>query len=294
MYNNGPMTYSDRTTSAFPLSIGTSMAFESLFKGVQPSYDATREIPQMVDYSKYDIIYINLKTLLRNIIGSLSLDDQKAPNTNTLYNTLVNEIEIITNILRTDTNNLLKPLFYYTGYPSLKELSRKKVINLRTSNTEKQKIAEVMEEKILDHVFKLRNVYSIEKSTIHDLRVKNLRALIITHIPFDLLGYKRFKQLDLLESHTGKLKHFNQFNSKYFPVPNVNMDKLPFNFFLLAILGDKVMFKPYPMKIREAVMEVSNKKKWTPLTNNIKVKGDIIGANIDTYLPMFINSLPEI
>lgn len=292
--SNSDLTYSDRTTSAFPLSIGTSLAFESMFISNQASYDPLREIPQKINYSDYDILFINLKTLLRNIMGAISLDEQKTPVPVKLYNTLVSEIDVITNMLVTYTNGLLKPLFYFTGYSELKELERKKIVTLRTNKTDKQKLWTHLEDKILDNVFKLRNSYKIEKTTIHDIKVRNTRVLIMTHMPFDLISYRNFKKFDLLESHTGKLKEFNQFNSKYYPLPETNMSNLPFSFTLLALLGDKNLFKPYPIKIRQGLMDVAIKKKWTPLTNNIKIKGDLIGANLDSYLPMMINSLPKI
>lgn len=292
--SNSDLTYSERTTSAFPLSIGTSLAFESMFTSGQPSYDPEREIPQHINFSDYDFMFINLKTLLRNIMGSISVDEQKAPQPVKLYNTLVSEIDVITTMLITYTNGLLKPLFYFSNYPELKELERKKAITLRINTSDKQKLWEQLEDKILNSVFKLRNTYNIEKSTVHDVRIKNTRVLILTHMAFDLVNYKKFKKFDLLESHTGKLKQFNQFNSKYYPLPNVNMSNLPFSFTLLSLLGDKNLFKPYPIKIRQAIMEVSVKKSWTPLTNTVKVKGDLIGANIDSYLPMMLNTLPKI
>ncbi len=284
-------SYSNRVTSAFPLSIGTSLAFESMFTGYQQPYDPERKIPELIDYKKYDILYINIKTLIRNIIGSLTNDEQKSLSVNSLYYTLLNELDTITSVIKDKTQNMLRLMFYFSNYVELKEYQRVKVITLRNPTTDKQLMTEKIEEAVIDKIFKERDLFPIIKSSVTDFKDKKLKSLIITHIPYDLVSYKEFKLLDLLETHTGKLKHFNEFNSKYYPIPDTDMSNLPFNNILLLILGDKVMFKPYPIKIRKGIIDVSINKKWTPLTTITKVKADIISANIDSLLPMFINTI---
>jgi len=46
-------TLASRTVSAFPISIGTSLAFESVFFPRQPSYDPERQIPNRVEVTQY-------------------------------------------------------------------------------------------------------------------------------------------------------------------------------------------------------------------------------------------------
>ncbi len=140
----------ERTVSAFPLSIGTSLAFESLFDGRQAPYDNERELPSRINIDDYKIFLINVGTLIRNII-----------------------------------------------------------------------------------------------------------------------------KLDLLESHTGVLKTRKEFNTKYYDYKKLELENMPFQRKLLAIFGDHVLFKPYPLKIRQVFIDVARKSKWTPITSEYKVDNDI-------------------
>ena len=58
----------NRTIGQFPISIATSLAIESAL-GVHPDIPVTG-----VPVEKYNAIYINVRTLIRNFIGSLEKD----------------------------------------------------------------------------------------------------------------------------------------------------------------------------------------------------------------------------
>lgn len=66
-----------RTVSAFPLSVGTSLALESVFNGVQEPIDPNRVIPQKVEINNYDAFWINVGTLFRNLYNALNKDSIK-------------------------------------------------------------------------------------------------------------------------------------------------------------------------------------------------------------------------
>ena len=95
-------------------------------------------------------------------------------------------------------------------------------------------------------------------------------ALIITHIPYDLLSYVNFNRLDLLESHTGKLKPKHLWNTKYYPVGDRSMDILPFTRKLLMVFGDKVLIHPSEYKLRSLVLDIAENRKWNPATTEAK------------------------
>jgi hypothetical protein len=60
---------------------------------------------------------------------------------------------------------------------------------------------------------------------------------------------------------------------------------LPFHRKLLMIFGDRYLIKPMAGKIREAILECADKRHWTPLTTEDKVKLDL---GIDFKDPMHI------
>lgn len=108
-------------------------------------------------------------------------------------------------------------------------------------------------------------------------------ALIITHIPYDLLNYKHFKRLILIESMTGKIKYRDQWGSKYHPIGNKSLEQLPFTEKLLWIFGDKDgIIKPINIKgtkaglgFRQVVYDIAQKSKWRPTTTIDKIKFDL-------------------
>ncbi len=66
-----------RTVSGFPLSIGTGLALESILEPVQEVYDPQRVVPEKIKLNKYDAIWFNIDTLVRNIVGSVPTEVQK-------------------------------------------------------------------------------------------------------------------------------------------------------------------------------------------------------------------------
>ena len=67
--NDGHSLYT-RTISAFPISVGTSLALESLFAPRLETIDPERKF-ERVDVTKYSEVWINLSTLFRNIVGAV-------------------------------------------------------------------------------------------------------------------------------------------------------------------------------------------------------------------------------
>ena len=90
-------------------------------------------------------------------------------------------------------------------------------------------------------------------------------------MPYDLLSHKRFHQLDLLESNTGKLKKKHAWNSKYYPVGKADMSHLPFMKMLLMVFGDRPLIHPSIFKLRDSILQTSVKRGWTPVTTRDKV-----------------------
>lgn len=268
----------DRTMSAFPLSIGTSLAFESLFQGRQPPYDPDRKVIR-IDISKYNLnnFYINIWSLHRNIIGAYSTEQQTYLNPNKIYKDFVEEIEMIEDILSNEGKNMMKPVFYLPSYKTIYKRSHKNV-NLRRESTAKQLFHKNLYEESIKNILKDPVIGSKVVDVDHQLPTSLTEEnLVLTHIPYDLLSYKRMKNLILLESHTGAFKTRELFPTKYYGGEEIK--NIPFQEKLLKILGDNVMFHPQMLKLRKLIIDISKKGGWTPFTTEDKVRFDL-----DLYL----------
>lgn len=258
-----------RQTSAFPLSIGTSLALESVFPGRQPAYDTARKIPQVVSLSQYDECWINLETLLRNIEGSVKRPRFMECTPQHVAEILNTEIEIIESLFQVEGAGVCQPVFYVSSFKSLRARRAGKVL-FRESATTIQKEYDLKVDKVLKLLNKQTDKIRMLDS---DLRSpQKTSALILSHYPYDLTSYEYFRKLDLLESHTGILKERPRWNSKYAPVGKESLEHLPFLEHLLLIFGDRHLIEPQSFKTRTRVLEISVKDKWTPYTRLDKIK----------------------
>lgn len=261
---------SGRTTSAFPISVGTSLALESaIISSDRPSIDPERKIPQKVNLTDYDEVWINISTLFRNLYGSLTKDDSKRVHPRELADGLIEEIEFIRNLISSETLNKTRVIFYICQY---KDLNRKYPhAFLRSDNTELQKVYRVLHDNSIQLCLNSIGKVDYIKIFNSELETANYKlALIITHIAHDLLSYTNFRDLHLLESHTGVLKKQHNWHTKY--VEGKSLTMLPFNKTLLQIFGDSEHFRPFPISVRKKILEVAEKYKWTPATTKDKIK----------------------
>jgi len=280
---------SNRTISAFPLSIGTSLALESLFKPRLEPYDAKREIPNEIDINNYQEIYINLYTLYRNIVGSVNKEVFKNTNANELLSIMESEIDVINDLFSIEGNNLCMPIYYYNNYKNLFSFGQTHGIKFREDKTDYQKIYKQLFLDIIKKLFKHTDEH-IEINSIIKPKNRNT-SLILSHVPYDLISYMNFKKLDLLESHTGKLKHRHQWNTKYANIGDSDLSHLPFNRRLLLVLGDKILIHPNEYKLRKLIYDISIKRNWTPMTTNDKINQDFELEIKELYVLKYLQSI---
>ncbi len=265
-----------RSMSAFPLSIGTSLALESLFKGRQDPYDPQREIPKIDNIDDYKLILINVNTLIRNIVGSVDYKLAEFLTEREIIIALRQEILTIIDILIHEGEDKIKPYFYSRNYSLIKKTFFKaKVVKFNEPTTAKQIIAgnQITKTlKILKEDSEFSFIHWVGLSLIDRI---NTSAIMISHIPYDLLSWNKFNKLDLLESHTGILKTRKDFYTKYANSKKVDLSHIPFQRRLLAILGDNTMFKPFPQAARQLIIDLSNNFNWTAVTTEEKVNHDV-------------------
>lgn len=278
-----------RAMSGFPLSIGTSIAFESLFAPRQDPYDPNRELPPHIDILNYSEVYINVSTLFRNLIGAVKKEVFLHSNEFELKAALTEEIDIINSLLNNEGNGVCRPTYYFDNYKDFDNYCSKHKIMLRVENTDYQKYYKDKLVKTLRLLLKeTDDVLEYNSGLLPKFRTK---SLIISHIPFDLLSNNKFEKLDLLETHTGKLKEKYEWCTKYYPLGDSSLLHLPFNKLLLSLFGDKIHIHPSLYKLRKLIYDISVSRKWTPVTTTAKIKQDFALDVKEHYVLEYLNKL---
>jgi len=265
------MLLAERTTSALPLSIGTSLALESLLQPRMSPYDPDRTIPQQINIADYDSIWINVVTLCRNLLGAIPRSYQQTAVADDLIFALLWEMETIDSIVKEDTLGNMKVVYYHNTYSSVTgDKLLHKAVKFRLPQTPAQHLYHDTVNKTMTGIMKKRpDVRSTSKTLKPE--TGESKALIITHMPFDLVSYNKFHHLHLLESHTGKLKTRKDWYTKYYPVGHEDMSVLPFLRKLLFIFGDHSLIHPMDVRFRKLILEIAQNRKFTPLTTEDKV-----------------------
>jgi len=252
-----------RTLGWTGASIGTSLAFERITNTGE--FDTEVEPPAIL---KMDVIYVNLRTLIRNAYNSYESADQP-------YLTAEQIAEVVTS----DWDSIMASVsagnaqtevnVYLCTYEGISEKIPEG--NFKNNTTAKQLAFEATERGAIEF-FKVnrKDDFSIIKYAHEG---ENKRCVMLTHLPFDLLSYTKFKDLLLLESHTGKLKPRQQWHTKL----AVKKDGpiIPFNLIMLCIFGDSSMLSAQPIAIRRVLLKISEARKWHALTTHDKIIQDI-------------------
>lgn len=273
--------------SGFPISIGTSLALESIFRPQQAPYDPQRKIPQHINLRNYHTFWVNVTTLYRNMVGALNKDVYKTASAEEVCATLEGEIETINLLFQNEGQNVCKPEYYYGTYEDLKS-EKAPGFGLREASTLSQKHYQGLCEATLKLLEKRTDALHRFKGPVRPARRDN--ALILTHQPYDLVEWGRFSSLELLESNTGVLKKRSLWNTKYNPMSGQSFSHLPFNRKLLLIFGDRYLIKPI-IPLRKLVLDVAESSKWTPATTEEKVKFDFERAVRDPYAAAVFKAL---
>lgn len=254
---------SDRPKSGFPVSIPTGLALQTIFDPVQPVIDPDRLVPPKAIRGNYNTYLFNISTLLRNLISSIPGKELMFHSQQAIFDTLLEEIEYLTHFFRMNDLNIS---FYVHTYNYV--LSKYKD-QIRAANTENQKYIQAVN----DFCFKkLKGQDDVLHFTKHLEPSRGTAALLLTHVPWDLLSHHSFLRLDLLESHTGVIKTRKDWNSKYFKIKDHDLSNLPFIESLLTTLGDSVMFQPFPLNERLKLVEKLKQKNVHPLMDEMTYK----------------------
>lgn len=280
----------DRPKSRLPVSIGTSLALESIFMGSNPPYDPERVIPQKIQLSDYKTMWFNVETLIRNIATSVERSVYFECAIGHVLDILKEEIDIIRSVFAVEGHGICKPEFYVCSYRSFRSEYKGRV-EFRESSTDIQKSFDLKATKVMERLIHQDHDVRNLDSTIKPRKPDENSSLILTHYAYDLTNYDHFHKLDLLESHTGVLKSKASWNTKYASYGKESLTHLPFLRNLLMVFGDKNQIHPQKHNVRKTVLDISIKNKWTPYTTLDKVRTSFKNANLHPIDLDFLLSL---
>ena len=278
-----------RNTSGFALSISTGLAMETLFQPRTDVFDPERVAPPRINIADYSHLWINVLTLIRNAYNAMGREEAYAVASHDMAEVILQEMGVIRDLLKIEGGGFCQPVFYFTDYTTLFK-SIPDIFKMRIDKSDIQ--------------LRTRDVFNKSKLVINqsDSSILNFRnelkggeqqkALMLTHLPLDLLSANRFRYAALLESHTGKIKTKSEWNTKYHKLGEDSLDRLPFCRQLLYIFGDNVSITPMSVKIRRSILEIGKLAHWTPVTSAQRVANDIVYRLPDPALAAEIRKIP--
>jgi PHIKZ066 len=261
----------ERERGQLPLSIGTSLAFESM---LNTSEIIKHDKPLYVGNGK---VWINIKTLYRNIYGSVHRENIDRTSDSQFADAMFSEIDLIKDICREEANGI-EPVFYCPNYVKIDNFNNETLLRLdntslqqtytkRMTNCLKIVLPEFNKSKELTNPNRIR----IYDNFIED--IENQNTLMITHYAFDLLSFRKFKNLTLLETHTGKAKGRELWYTKYYN--GKDLPELPFRLDLLTLLGDGTLFRNKVPKFKKEIIRMAKDYHWSSITTTDKIRHNI-------------------
>lgn len=253
-------TADQRTLGYFQLSVATSLAIESAV-GIHPDLPK----PAIMPVRQYKELWINLRTLFRNIHGAMSKDVATAISSLDVAQIMLEEMRIIPDMLHHYAGQPVKVVYYVNNLNKLEQ--KYPEAELRKDSTPKQQ----------QYTQLMKDVLKILLADFpDDIMVTNdmlpghgANALLISHVAYDLLSEKYFGNLALLESHTGRIKPKALWYTKYYSGKELSM--IPFTEELLQVFGDSETFHPLDKNLRNAIVELATRRNWSSVTTRARI-----------------------
>ena len=226
--------------------------------------DSIFEDEKRVNTIQDAIVYINIKTLLRNALAAY--DDSK--NLKKALLTIKDRIDSDIMLFREymSNNHNSRVVIFDVNYNNVKASN---FVKLKEAKTDKQKL----NKEVFDEAFKLILGF-VEKSFSSEFSNPNQGdrspAYILTHMAIDLLRVHSFNNLKLLDSFSGAIKDFKEFNSKL-TIDKSLRELIPLTETTIRIFGDGELFSPQPKAVKTIILDIAKKSNWTPLTTDSRV-----------------------
>ena len=250
---------------AYDVAISTSSALETLTGHNLEDTDIRND---NLDLEKVDEIWINVRTLVRNTLGSMAENNAAVTKVLPL---LKSDIRNIVTTLA-ETGKVIK--FYLTDMRYVKRVVPKGTF--KTKLTLKQQVYRLLEEKVLKTL--MDETPEIELIT-HLPPNRDIGVVMVTHHPLDALCHSKFNYFRLVETHTGNVRTKDELVKKILTPKNKEYAMyLPFNMIVLTHIGDgnKMLSSGTRSEVTE-LLELAKKKRWTKATTKDKIISDMLG-----------------
>lgn len=233
-----------RETGEYPISIGTSVCFETLNSA---SSEAVKDKRGSVKK-----ILISVDTLVRNLRGACRND---VLSVSEYASYLLQEMELIEE-LSEKLPRKPKVLFYHALFDGVTKRYPHALMREKSSKRmdDDHLVNSIISEAALQTQIAVGNYYDISFDVTSDDS-----SIIIAHRAPELLRFSEFDNMSLLESHTGALKQRPNWYTKF--TDGKHLPPMPFCPGTLFICGDNTFFKPRTAA-RKFLIAVATANKW--------------------------------
>lgn len=269
----------ERDVGQIPVSIGTSLAFEGLL-GIHPNQPR-----QPTNVKTIQTLWINLRTMARNLFEAVPTEKSLSVDYTNAVSVLLTEVQTIPVALA--QHGYTGKVRYYLASKDAPKWAFPRA-NFKVAKTPKQIAYDMFERFVSIELLQQMKALKLDVMEI-DAKPKAGEGVvaILTHYPHELLWKPQFSRLLLLESHTGKLKTYNEWWTKLNGLKSKDAEyPMPFTEFTIQVFGDGQTLDSQPRKIREELKELSKTKKWTGITTPDKLYHDVMNGSKelkDTY-----------
>lgn len=272
MANLPALSLERREKGQLPISIATSLAIESVL-GIQESDDPKAKRPTTPPILEYDVLWINLRTLFRNLFGSIDRVEADKVHMDAYGEALHLECLTIQAAIQQASKGACAVIYYAATHRSLAGFYRNG--QAKEDTTPLQKAFTASEKGAIETLDRIHQSTKDFQFSHVDVKLINefpahRRLLLLTHAPIDLIENQGFNTVTLLESHTGAIKRPALWYTKL--KGGEEMQRIPFDKATLQFFGDRGnMFIPYPKKYRDVVLKCSVNNSWNPTTTRSRM-----------------------
>lgn len=262
----------DKEQGKIPISIGTSLALEGLFGTHDEFKGSAKDWPIL----SCECLSINLRTMVRNLLGALNKEIRYKCHIDEYTATIFEEMNVIRSAVEMKAVKAVKIQFYVSLYKNLEGYF--KYCRFKQMTTPNQQLHAQTEERICQAVIAKINEYNSSSALVlNHLEVFDLypvlpdkKVYLISHIPLDLLLCQGYRDLLLLESHTGAVKSKAMWYTKLKGGSKLYM--IPFDKAMVQMFGDSGdVISPIDHRFKAVTLKIAEQYKWNALTTKDRI-----------------------
>lgn len=258
------MNMFDRDLGRYPISIGTSLAIETI-----AGINKDKPVKGIPPIRQYETMLISIRMLMRNIYSSIT-DRRVAEDLpeQDFYDALIMEMRYLKEAILSHNPNM-KIVYYATTYNKIAvKFPMARIKMQRSMSTMKYADLEVS---ALKAIFKNEAVPAKRMDYLEKIEV-SLRTLVWTNSPIDLITLNK-PLVSLLESHTGNIKDRSQWHTKF--TGDKDFSRIPFNKAHIQVMGDGGYLLSPIVRYKNRLLRIAEENKWNTTTPMSKVLADV-------------------